>query len=122
MMQIQTACEGLNLQDYNEIHFVTPHWNPSVEAQAICRCWRMGQQKETHVYRYQMTRTSSQKLSSDSFDTRVFEKQEQKVKIQEKYVEGANNSWISMVRSLSMVGANYNCLPPELLDVVSSYL
>ena len=122
MMQIQTACEGLNLQDYNEIHFVTPHWNPSVEAQAICRCWRMGQQKETHVYRYQMTRTSSQKLSSVSFDTRVFEKQEQKVKIQEKYVEGANNSWISMVRSLSMVGAKYNCLPPELLDVVSSYL
>tara|TARA_B110000305_G_C19171312_1_gene507415 strand:- start:13 stop:261 length:249 start_codon:yes stop_codon:yes gene_type:complete len=82
----------------------------------------MGQQKETHVYRYQMTRTSSQKLSSVSFDTRVFEKQEQKVKIQEKYVEGANNSWIGMVRSLSMVGAKYNCLPPELLDVVSSYL
>ena len=30
ILQIQTGCEGLNLQQFNEIYFVSPHWNPAV--------------------------------------------------------------------------------------------
>jgi SNF2 family DNA or RNA helicase len=46
ILQIQTGCEGLNLQEnYSEIYFVSPHWNPAVEEQAIARCHRIGQQK-----------------------------------------------------------------------------
>jgi SNF2 family DNA or RNA helicase len=45
----------LNLQEhYSEIYFVSPHWNPSVEQQAIARCHRYGQQKEVQVYRFYM--------------------------------------------------------------------
>jgi SWI/SNF-related matrix-associated actin-dependent regulator of chromatin subfamily A3 len=52
IVQIQTACEGLNLQHINEIYFTTPHWNPSVEDQAIARAHRIGQEKEVDVYRF----------------------------------------------------------------------
>jgi len=56
IMQIQTGCEGLNLQDnYSEIYFVSPHWNPAVEDQAIARCHRIGQTKPVFVHRFQMT-------------------------------------------------------------------
>jgi SNF2 family DNA or RNA helicase len=55
ILQIQTGCEGLNLQEeYSEIYFVTPHWNPSVEDQAVARCHRIGQQKEVQVFRFEM--------------------------------------------------------------------
>jgi superfamily II DNA or RNA helicase len=55
ILQIQTGCEGLNLQEnYSEIYFVSPHWNPSVEDQAVARCHRIGQTKDVFVYRFQM--------------------------------------------------------------------
>jgi SNF2 family DNA or RNA helicase len=55
ILQIQTGCEGLNLQDnYNEVYFVSPHWNPYVEDQAVARCHRIGQKKEVFVWRFEM--------------------------------------------------------------------
>lgn len=54
ILQIQTGCEGLNLQHFSEIYFVSPHWNPAVEDQAVARCHRIGQEKETHVFRFNM--------------------------------------------------------------------
>jgi hypothetical protein len=55
ILQIQTGCEGLNLQDnYSEIYFVTPHWNPAVEDQAVARCHRIGQTKPVSVFRFEM--------------------------------------------------------------------
>jgi SNF2 family DNA or RNA helicase len=56
ILQIQTGCEGLNLQDnYNEIYFVTPHWNPKIEDQAVGRCHRIGQKKKVFVFRFHMS-------------------------------------------------------------------
>ena len=54
VLQIKTGNEGLNLQEYNEVYFVTPQWNPRVEEQAIARCHRMGQKKKVHVFRFVM--------------------------------------------------------------------
>lgn len=55
ILQIQTGCEGLNLQEhYSEVYFVSPHWNPSVEDQAIARCHRIGQTKPVYVSRFEM--------------------------------------------------------------------
>lgn len=55
ILQIQTGCEGLNLQDnYNEIYFVAPHWNPTIERQAIARCHRIGQTKPVYVEYFEM--------------------------------------------------------------------
>jgi SNF2 family DNA or RNA helicase len=56
VLQIQTGCEGLNLQDrFSEVYFVSPTWNPAVEEQAIARCHRIGQIKPVHVFRFHMT-------------------------------------------------------------------
>jgi len=53
LAQIKMCREGLNLQDhYSEAYLPSPHFNPATEQQAIARCWRMGQKKEVHVFRY----------------------------------------------------------------------
>lgn len=57
IMQIQSCSEGLNLQMFSEIYFVSPHWNPCVEEQAIARCHRLGQRQEVHVYKFKMKYT-----------------------------------------------------------------
>lgn len=55
VIQIQTGCEGLNLQNnFSEIYFVSPHWNPCVEDQAIARCHRIGQTKSVDVFKFEM--------------------------------------------------------------------
>ena len=56
VIQIQTGCEGLNLQDhFSEIYFVSPHWNPAVEDQAVARCHRIGQTKAVDVFKFEMS-------------------------------------------------------------------
>jgi SNF2 family DNA or RNA helicase len=55
IIQIQTGCEGLNLQEnFSEIYFVAPHWCPFVEDQAIARCHRIGQTKPVTVFKFEM--------------------------------------------------------------------
>ena len=55
ILQIQTGCEGLNLQEnYSEIYFISPHWNPAIEDQAIARCHRIGQTKPVYVEKFEM--------------------------------------------------------------------
>jgi SNF2 family DNA or RNA helicase len=55
ILQIQTGCEGLNLQEFfSEIYFVSPHWNPAVEDQAIARCHRIGQKLDVYVFKFEM--------------------------------------------------------------------
>jgi hypothetical protein len=45
----------LNLQEhYSEIYFISPHWNPAIEDQAIARCHRIGQKKVVYVERFEM--------------------------------------------------------------------
>jgi SNF2 family DNA or RNA helicase len=61
ILQIKTGNEGLNLQQYNEVYFVTPEWNPQIEEQAIARCHRLGQNKEVHVFRFIMNDFNKEK-------------------------------------------------------------
>jgi SNF2 family DNA or RNA helicase len=61
VLQIQTGCEGLNLQaNFSEIYFVSPHWNPCVEDQAVARCHRIGQTKPTYVFKFAMSNFTKQ--------------------------------------------------------------
>jgi len=71
ILQIQTGCEGLNLQNkFSEIYFVSPHWNPAIEDQAIARCHRIGQIKPVSVFRFTMDAFHSldDTPSTDSLD------------------------------------------------------
>lgn len=54
VLQIKTGCEGLNLQHFKEVYFVSPHWNPAVEDQAVARCHRIGQDVEVDVFSFKM--------------------------------------------------------------------
>ena len=64
ILQIQCGCEGLNLQQYKEVYFVSPHWNPAIEDQAIARCHRIGQTEVVNVYKFYMNKL----YDSDSLD------------------------------------------------------
>ena len=62
LAQIKMCREGLNLQDnYSEVYFPSPDFNPTIEDQAIARCWRIGQTKEVNVFRYIMEPTDEKK-------------------------------------------------------------
>jgi SNF2 family DNA or RNA helicase len=55
LAQIKMCREGLNMQDnYSEVYFPSPDFNPAMEDQAIARCWRIGQTKPVHVFKYMM--------------------------------------------------------------------
>jgi SNF2 family DNA or RNA helicase len=71
ILQIQTGCEGLNLQDkYSEIYFVSPHWNPAIEEQAIARCHRIGQTKPVYVERFEMCNFPEEEEGEDKIVSR----------------------------------------------------
>lgn len=83
VLQIQTGCEGLNLQaNFSEIYFVSPHWNPCVEDQAVARCHRIGQIKPTYVFKFEMTGFKDQ-IKNDKEETDEEQKPEQSL---ESYV------------------------------------
>jgi ATP-dependent DNA helicase len=55
LAQIKMCREGLNMQNnYSEVYFPSPDFNPAMEDQAIARCWRMGQTKPVYVFKYTM--------------------------------------------------------------------
>lgn len=77
ILQIQTGCEGLNLQEnYSEIYFVSPHWNPAVEDQAIARCHRIGQKNIVSVFKFQMSGFVSNQIdeNGNKIETLTIEK------------------------------------------------
>ena len=67
LVQIQTACEGLNLQHYQEIYFTSPHWNPAVEDQAVARVHRIGQSQPVDVFRFIMQGFGRNSISLDRY-------------------------------------------------------
>jgi len=76
VLQIQTGCEGLNLQErYSEIYFISPHWNPAIEDQAVARCHRIGQSKVVHVERFEMC---EQEYDTINIEKYIHDKQEYK--------------------------------------------
>jgi hypothetical protein len=91
ILQIQTGCEGLNLQEnYSEIYFISPHWNPAIEDQAIARCHRIGQKKPVYVERFEMSPftpdTAEQTMLPITVDNYVSTVQDVKRVISQQYI------------------------------------
>jgi len=84
ILQIQTGCEGLNLQQFKEVYFVSPNWNPAIEEQAIARCHRIGQTDTVDVFRFIM-----EDMDDDSLNLEQYCKirQSQKMEIIKKFDE-----------------------------------
>lgn len=72
------ACsEGINLVGASRVVLLDVVWNPSVERQAICRAYRLGQKKVVHVYHLITSGTReqkkySQKVKKDRLSELVF--------------------------------------------------
>ena len=65
--QIQSASEGLNLQHFSQIYFTSPHWNPAVEAQAIARAHRIGQEEQVETFHFVMAPFTEGGMTIDGY-------------------------------------------------------
>lgn len=70
VLQIKTGCEGLNLQQFSEVYFVSPQWNPAMEDQAVARSHRIGQVKPVQVFNFNME-WFDEDITMDSYITGV---------------------------------------------------
>jgi SNF2 family DNA or RNA helicase len=70
LVQIAAGGAGLNLQVANRVYVMSPHYNPTMEVQALGRCYRHGQCKPVQVIRLVMR---------DSIEERICEIQDKKL-------------------------------------------
>lgn len=101
ILQINTGCEGLNLQEnYSEIYFVSPHWNPSIEEQAVARCHRIGQKKPVFVKRFEMSGFVDDKKCVNNDNDNINHKSGINI---EKYVNQVQNNKREIVKDILSV-------------------
>lgn len=80
---------GLNLTAADYVFIMDPWWNPAVEAQAVDRTHRIGQDKNVFAYRL---------ISVGTIDEKVLKLQEQKRDLAEILAQGATTSISSLTR------------------------
>ena len=76
LVSLKAGNAGLNLNAASQVIIMDPHWNPSLELQAIDRAHRIGQQKPVQVHRI---------LVKETVEDRIMQLQEDKRQV----VEGA---------------------------------
>lgn len=74
LISLKAGGTGLNLTAADYVYILDPWWNPAAEAQAIDRCYRIGQDK--HVMAYKI-------VCRDSVEERILELQESKKRVAE---------------------------------------
>jgi SNF2 family DNA or RNA helicase len=62
LISLKAGGSGLNLTEADYVYVLDPWWNPAVEAQAIDRAHRIGQDKAVMVYRLVAADTIEQKV------------------------------------------------------------
>ncbi|MFC6103509.1 DEAD/DEAH box helicase [Olivibacter domesticus] len=78
LISLKAGGTGLNLTAADYVYIFDPWWNPAAEAQAIDRCYRIGQDK--HVMAYRM-------VCKDSIEERILQLQEGKKALAETLVQ-----------------------------------
>lgn len=74
LISLKAGGTGLNLTAADYVYILDPWWNPAAEAQAIDRCYRIGQDK--HVMAYKM-------VCRDSVEERILALQDHKKRMAE---------------------------------------
>ncbi|MEZ5939781.1 MAG: SNF2-related protein [Planctomycetaceae bacterium] len=88
LISLKAGGHGLNLTAADHVFILDPWWNPAVEAQAIDRAHRMGQQNPVFVYRI---------IARDTVEEKVLELQQGKRELAEAIVTSNSN----LIRSLT---------------------
>ncbi|KAK5205194.1 hypothetical protein LTR41_009043 [Exophiala xenobiotica] len=78
-----TSVKRIDLKVANHVHLMEPQWNPMVEAQAVDRVHRIGQEREVWITRY---------IVRDSIETYIQWVQEDKLRLVEKSLDSLDES------------------------------
>jgi SNF2 family DNA or RNA helicase len=88
LISLKAGGQGLNLTAADYVFILDPWWNPAVEAQAIDRAHRMGQERRVIAYRL---------ISKDTVEERIMEMQRDKKQLADAVITADN----SLIRSLT---------------------
>ncbi|KAF5666232.1 hypothetical protein FHETE_6354 [Fusarium heterosporum] len=83
LVSIMAGGLGLNLTAGNSVYVMEPQYNPAAEAQAVDRVHRLGQKRPVRTVRY---------IMRDSFEEKMIELQEKKMKLASLSMDGQNRS------------------------------
>lgn len=73
LLTLSCGAAGLTLTEASQAFLMEPHWNPTVEEQALARIHRLGQKSEVTTVRF---------FVKDTFEERVLELQQSKKKLE----------------------------------------
>ncbi|KAK1751104.1 SNF2 family N-terminal domain-containing protein [Echria macrotheca] len=78
LLTLSCGAVGLTLTEACRAYLLEPHWNPTLEEQALARVHRLGQQKEVTTVRFYV---------KDTFEERILDVQESKKKLESVLLE-----------------------------------
>jgi len=90
LLSLKAGNTGLNLVKADYVYIVDPWWNPAVEAQAIDRTHRIGQDKNIFAYRM---------ICKDSIEEKIVELQNKKKKIAKDIIVTDENIFKSLEKN-----------------------
>ncbi|WP_353126578.1 DEAD/DEAH box helicase [Parapedobacter pyrenivorans] len=82
LISLKAGGTGLNLTAADYVYILDPWWNPAAEAQAIDRCYRIGQDK--HVMAYRM-------ICKDSIEEKILDMQASKRALADTLIQTDNS-------------------------------
>jgi SNF2 family DNA or RNA helicase len=88
LISLKAGGQGLNLTATDYVFILDPWWNPAVEAQAVDRAHRIGQDR--HVFAYRL-------IARDTVEEKILQLQDQKRGLAEAIVSADN----SVMRNLT---------------------
>ena len=90
LLSLKAGNTGLNLVKADYVYIVDPWWNPAVEAQAIDRTHRIGQDKNIFAYRM---------ICKNSIEEKIVELQNKKKKIAKDIIVSDENIFKSLEKN-----------------------
>lgn len=89
LLSLKAGNTGLNLVSAEYVYMVDPWWNPAVEAQAIDRTHRIGQEKNVFAYKL---------ICKDTIEEKILKLQEKKKKIASDIIRSDENILKSLTK------------------------